>query len=750
MIELFFHYKIQKAVPTLPVAKNKGKDIYESFTLQACYPFMSEKSGAAIIKKIFELPQIKHVLEKSAITQKEFTFPEMQKDILASSSFDIAKTFKGTYVTSIDVLIAYLFLIEKDAKILFAKQLQSEDLYNILYWAKQEYPDEENPKKLRVHPFGAGIGDWLVTGWTPETRKYTSDFTAKAVHEDPSIRGNEATFKLLLEGILKVNEGNVLLVGDIGSGKENMVKALAFHCFSGNLGTYFNFKRIYELRVGAFLAGAKDRADLEVRLQSIVAEISHAGNVILYVPEFQNILGASSYGLDLAGALLPFLKDSNLPIIATMTTANYKTYMEKNQLKQVFTVVEMKEPDKSTAIQMVMSDAKSIEHKYKVIVSYRAVLSSVELAERYVQDQSLPGSAIALLENVANSVAQNKTRPDFDGSRKKLVVEEDVVRKVEEAAHVAIGLPTGAEIELLLHLEDKLHERVIAQSDAIAAIAEALRRIRSGMTTSQRPASFLFLGPTGVGKTETAKALADLYFGGEKHIIRLDMSEYADEDGLKRLLGAPPGQGNERGELTDKVKDNPTSLILLDEFEKANKKILNLFLQVLEDGRLTDNKGVTVSFRNCIIIATSNAGSEFIREEVEKKTAIDKKFQERLLSELQTKAIFTPELLNRFDDIITFKPLGEAEIKQVIQLLLQNLTKMLQKQDISITYDDAVIEKIASEGMDSEFGARPLHRFIQDNIEDIIAQKRLTKEIDRGKKVTVSVDGTGAFSANVT
>ena len=232
-------------------------------------------------------------------------------------------------------------------------------------------------------------------------------------------------------------------------------------------------------------------------------------------------------------------------------------------------------------------------------------------------------------------------------------------------------------------------------------------------------------------------------------MIRLDMSEYTDDDGLKRLLGAPPGEGDERGELTDKIHDNPASLILLDEFEKANPKIHNLFLQVFDDGRLTDNKGNTVSFRNAIIIATSNAGSEFIREEIEKGTPIDRNFQHKLLDQLQSKGIFKPELLNRFDDIVIFKPLGQEQVTAIVKLLLSQLKKAMEKQDIKIYFDDAVIAKIAREGFDKDFGARPLRRYIQDTIEDLIAQKRLTREIDRGKTVTFSLDGTGALHVGI-
>jgi len=749
MIEVFFHFKISKPVPSITVTKNDRKDIFQSFTMQALSPFVTQGKTSGVIKKLIDLPQVKLFLQKADMSHKDVVFVDIDKELLAKSALDTAVTFKGKFVTTIDVFVAYLLLIEKDQKLLFAKQLKSEDLYNISYWIRQVAPQEENPKKVRVRFEGAGVGEDLVSGWTPETKKYTAQFTSLALKETPLIRGREQEFKTMLEGLIKVENNNILLVGDIGSGKENLVRALSYYSFEGELGGYLNYKRVLELLVGALTAGATNRSDLESRLQEIIAEISHAGDVIIYVPEFQNIIGASSYGLDLSGALLPYLKLGNLPLIATMTTGSYKAYMEKNSLKEAFSVIELKEPDKNSAIQMVLGDGTNIERKYNAILSYKSIASAVELANRFFQDQALPGNAVSLLETVANKIALSKDIPFFEKTHKKMVLEEHVVKQVEEQAHVAIGMPTGAEIDLLLHLEERLHERVIEQNEAITAISEAMRRVRSGMNTSERPVSFLFLGPTGVGKTETAKTLADFYYGGEKNMIRLDMSEYTDEDGVKRLLGSAPGEGDERGELTDKVHDNPASLILLDEFEKANPKIHNLFLQVLDDGRLTDNKGVTVSFRNAIIIATSNAGSEFIREEVGKGTKIDKEFQQRLLEYLQTKNIFKPELLNRFDDVVTFKPLGEAQVVQVIKLLLGSLAKTLTDQDIKLIVDDAVIEKIAKEGFDSEFGARPLRRYIQDNIEDMIAQKKLTKELDRGKTAAFSIDGTGALKLTV-
>lgn len=750
IFEVFFHYHVCRIMPPLTVDKNKSKDLYESFTREAVSGFITESTTPAIMKKIVHYPAIKQFLQKADITPEEMIFTDIPKQMLIESAFDTAKTFKGKYVTTVDLLVAYLFLTEKDTKLFFAKQLRTTDIANLMTWIRNSYPDEENPKKARFHISGRGIGDELVSGWTPETKKYTANFTNLAIRDEPLIIGREVAFKAMLENILKLQNNNILLVGDIGAGKENLVKALAYHSFMGNLVPMLNYKRFFQLLVGSLTAGASTRNDLETRLQSIIAEISHSTDVVLYIPEFQNILGATSYNLDLSGALLPYLNSGNMPVIATMSTGNYKAYMDRNSLKEVFTVIQLPEPDKDTATQMILTESDKIEKKYKVILSYRAIASSVHFAERFLQDEVLPGSAIALLDSVSNAVSLDTKALPFGKTRRKMVLEKDVIKKVEETVHVRIAAPTQDEINLLLHLEDKLHERLIAQDAAIIAVSEAMRRLRAGVMGTEKPISFLFLGPTGVGKTETAKTLAQYYYGNEKNLVRFDMSEYKGEDGMRRLLGAPPGQGEERGELTEKVRDNPSSLILLDEFEKAHISIHDLFLQVLDDGRLTDNKGQTVSFRNSIIIATSNAGSELIREEVEKGTKFDKQFQSKLLDYLQSKAIFKPELLNRFDDVIIFRPLDQVQVVQVVKLLLKQLSERLQEQDITVTFDDAVIEKIASEGFDQEFGARPLRRYIQDNVEDLLAQHKLTNEISRGKSVSFFINGTGALDISVT
>ena len=746
LIEAYFHFRIARYRPTVTLDKNDKTNLYSSCTMQLLYPLLTQHETSEIFKKILAQESSRMMLQKCTIEQHELQTLPVPVDSLISYASELAISVHGNFITTMDVLAAYLLMTEDKTKLLFSKKMKPEELVHVLQWARLDFPYEEHPKSPQVTFSGGGIGDALVTGWTLETKKYTIDFTYTALQKKPLLMGRAGEYHEVVEGISKAEHNNVLLVGDVGSGRENLVRALAYHSFSGTLGGSLNNKHFFELMLGQLIAGATDRSNLEERLQAIINEVSHARNVILYIPEFQNILGTGSYNVNLSGALLPYLKNGSIPVVATITQGNYKSYLESNPLRQVFEVVILHEPTKDIAFQMLFDKSLEIEKNNHVILSYKAIAASVVYADRYLQDNVLPGSAVELLQDAAHEVAIS-SRKAFENTGKKIVLEEDVIAKLEEKTHIAVSEPKQEEKELLLHLEDKLHERIVDQVEAISAISEAMRRLRSGFAQNNKPVSFLFLGPAGVGKTETAKALAALYFGGEKNMIRLDMSEYADTDGVKRLLGASPGQGDERGELTDKVHDKPFSLILLDEFEKANPKILDLFLQVLEDGRLTDNKGKTVSFVNSIIIATSNAASEFIREEIGSGVVVDKSFQQKLLEHLQSKGLFKPELLNRFDDIVTFKPLSQQDIQQITLMLLKNVSEKLKEQDIRLVFDQAIIQKIAKEGFDQQFGARPIRRYIQANIEDLLASKKLQNQIPRGSVITVLTDQDGVIVA---
>src|SRR5258706_255388 len=571
-----------------------------------------------------------------------------------------------------------------------------------------------------------------------DNKKYTQDFTSYALKKRSFTVGREKEFAELISAVSKKHTNNALLVGDVGVGKENLVEALAYDSFEGILDKELNHKKIYLFMVGSFMAGVTSKGELEGRLEAVIEEISHADNIILYMPEFQNILGASSFDLDISGALLPHLRNGKILIIATISSSNYKVYLEDNPMHEVFEVIKVIPPEREIAIKMLLEKAREIEQENMVHISFGAIVSAISYATHYLPDDVLPGNAVTLLSDTAHTMHEKKR-----AFGKVIILSDDIVSRVEEKARIKVGPPTPKEKELLLALEETLHKKIVGQEEAISAISEALRRLRAGIASTSKPISFLFLGPTGVGKTETAKTLADIYYGGWGRHVRTDMSEYSDTNGINRLLGAPPGEGTKRGELTEKVHDNPFSLVLLDEFEKAHPDILNLFLQVLEDGRLTDNRGRTVSFVNCLIIATSNAGSELIREEIQKTKEISSKFQQDLLDFLQTKGIFKPELLNRFDAVIAFKPLDDEKLLSVTKLMLEATAHKLEEHDISVTFNDDLVAKVAHEGSNEQFGARPLRRFIQDKVEDMVAQKILKGEIARGAHITLSVDESG-------
>lgn len=733
MFSLFFRFKIATKQPELPILQNK-ENAYKSFTLLALDTILFQPTTSAVAKHLITLPAIQFILHKSNIAPTELPTIDFLKDELIKEAVAMTESSKGMYVTTIDIFAAYILLTEAKTQLLFSKHVKAEEFMHIVYWAHTAFPQEEHPPRLQVKFSGEGLAEEWVSGWTFETKKYISDLTAQVVAQPVDMVGRKQEFEGTVEVLSKDVKNSVILVGEPGVGKTTLVHAIVSKSFAGELQGSLYHKRFYELMVGALLAGAQDQSSLESRLQEIFAELTHAGNIILFIPEIQNITGASTFKLDLTGALLPYLQNGSIRIIATTTPGSYKSYIEPSvSFRDVFEVISLAEPTDQDVIPMVMTRAAALEAQHHLSFTYNAIMMAITLSKRYLHDRFLPGTAIDLLNLVASSAVQTHVT---------VIDEQQVVQKVEEQTHIAVAAPNAQEKELLLHFEEKLHERVIEQDEAVRDIAQAVRRFRSGLSMGVKPISFLFLGPTGVGKTETAKAVSALYFGGEQNMIRLDMSEYQTPDSINRLLGAP-GAGEARGELTEKIHEHPYSLVLLDEFEKAHPDILNLFLQVLDEGRLTDNKGKTVSFSSALIIATSNAGAEYIRESIEKGAVIDKTFHEQLLDYLQTKALFKPELLNRFDGIIVFKPINQNQAMSITKLMLASVAKQLAEQDVTVTFDDKLISKIAHDGFDPQFGARPLRRYIQENIEDLFAKKLLEGSVKRGDKITLSVDPSG-------
>lgn len=743
IIEIFFRYKIENVIPQISISSVKADELYRSSTRVLLEKMVSARNGKDLILGLFKLPQGNFFLQKIGITNVAEQVVDVPVQNLLDKAVEITKAVSGQFLTSSDVLGAYFVLTENQTHILLQRQLRVEDVPSIVLWCRL-HSSEEIIKKTGVSYGGFCLGDSLLTGWTPEVKKYTTYVPFLPKYTIPVLSGREQIYKEIVNTLSQQENNNVLLVGEPGVGKKFLIRLLTEDGLKGKLPDKLNHRQILELLVGELVAGATAQGSLEERMQAIIDEVSHAGNVLLYISNLQDLLGASNQSLNVTGMLFPYLRDGKLPIIASITPDAYTAYIEKNPIAETFAVLRITEPAVEDARRMLFGRSESIEYQTGALISYEALQAALDFGSTYQPLKRFPGNAVQLLADCAHTVSHSD-KPLFDNTKKRLVEKKDIADFIEEKVHVPVGDPSTKEKDLLLHIEDRLHQQVIGQNEAITQIAEALRRVRTGFSFGKKPVSFLFLGPTGVGKTETAKALAILYFGGENHMLRFDMSEYVDETGIHRLLGAGPGEGQEWGELTEKIFDNPFSLVLLDEFEKANPHILDLFLQVFDDGRLTDSKGKTVSFANAFVIATSNAASEFIREAVVRGTKIDKAFYQQLLTYLQEQHNFKPELLNRFDAVVVFTPLGKEEIQQIISLLLTQVTKNLAKQNITVSFDELVREKILKDGFDIQFGARPLRRYIQDSIEDMLAKKILQGEIKAGSNVIVSVGPDGVI-----
>jgi ATP-dependent Clp protease ATP-binding subunit ClpA len=744
MVEIFYRYKISFMQSKKTLQEVEEKDALHVMTLPALSSMHASSLAYGVVKDLLKFPQVRFFLERAAISPQELAKNDMGNALLPQEAYSLAKSINGKRITTIDIMAAYLLLNEEKTQLLFNKKLKPKDIQRILQWTRLIYPQEEEHQRFHIESNGGGFGENLVIGWTPETKNYTRNFTNSLSERDVSIVGREKEYELIKEVLSKSENNNLVLVGEAGVGKEQLIQKLALDSYSGRINRELASKTILELMVGSLLAGATTQGDLQARIEAIIAEVSHAHNILLYIPDFQNMIGGGTFSLDLSGALAPYLKNGTLPIIASMTEGAYKTYLERSSLNQLFSPIKVAEVNEDLALLMVMEKTQEIEKKSSVIITYSGLVEAVRYADRYSQSMVLPGSAIGLLSDAVSGVLLTDA-PLYPQSKRRLLQGDAVVKIVEQKTKIALSEPTQEEKNLLLHLEDVLHQHIVGQDAAVHVLGEAMRRLRVGIEERERPISFLFLGPTGVGKTETAKTLANTYFGGEATMIRLDMSEYADEEGQRRLLGSLPGQGDERGELTEQIRDHPYSLILLDEFEKAHSSIRDLFLQILEDGRLTDNKGRTISFINTIIIATSNAGSNFIHDEIGKGRTVDKQFESELSEYLQSHNIFKPELLNRFDAVVTFKPLSEAEVHTISGLLLNELKKKLAEKDINLEIDDAVLNKVSREAYNKEMGARPIRRYIQDTLEDLLSQKMLASTITRGGNVKLTVDSNNAF-----
>ncbi len=644
--------------------------------------------------------------------------------------------------------------------------------------------------------------------------KFGRDLTqaAKNGEIDPVI-GREKEIQRVIQILSRRTKNNPVLIGEPGVGKTAVAEGLALEIAKGNVPEILKDKRVVSLDLTGMVAGAKYRGDFEERIKAAIDEVKKSKNTILFIDELHTIVGAGAAegSADAANILKPSLARGDFQVIGATTLNEYRKYIEKDAaLERRFQPVKVGEPTPEQAVQILKGLRDSYEAHHKVKITDEAINAAVTLSSRYIADRYLPDKAIDLIDEGASKVRlASLTSPDnvkeledeiadyekekasaineqdferaarlrdeqkelqtkLDDAKKKWqeqqkgnsgeVTAEDIAKIVSEWTGIPVVQLTKEESERLLNMENVLHERVIGQSEAVTAIAKAIRRGRVGLKDPKRPVgSFIFLGPTGVGKTELCKALAEAMFGDENAMLRLDMSEYMEKHTVSKLIGSPPGYVGfeEGGQLTEKVRRKPYSVVLFDEIEKAHPDVFNMLLQILEDGRLTDSQGRTVDFKNTIIIMTSNVGARLITEkqsslgfnsENENAEEGEKKdIKELVTGELRK--VFRPEFLNRVDDIIVFNKLNKDEIKQIAVKMLKTLENRLDKMNIKISFTDNAVSEIANKGFDENYGARPLRRAIQNEIEDPLSEQMLEGKVKDGAVVTCDFsDGQFTFT----
>ncbi len=620
---------------------------------------------------------------------------------------------------------------------------------------------------------------------------FGTNLTTKAKNNQLDlVIGRDKELERVIQILNRRTKNNPCLIGEPGVGKTAIAQGLALKIASGNVPAKLLTKEVYLLDMTAVIAGTQFRGQFESRMKAIIDECKSCGNIILVIDEIHNIIGAgdAEHSMNAADILKPSLSNGEIQLIGTTTLKEYRKYIEKDSaLERRFQQVLVEEPSPSDAVNILEGIKKYYEDFHKVKISTDVIRQAVIMSEKYIHDRFLPDKAIDVLDEACSQInldnkelyelevlknelaevqsekeeaaqadstedyqkaaelkmKECKLLEDIDNLNKKMktvsLTVQDIANVIERWTKIPVNKITEEETQKLLNLEQNLHKRIVGQDDAVQAVSRAIRRNRAGLQTTKRPPSFIFVGPTGVGKTELAKSLAYEMFGDENSIIRVDMSEYMESHSTSKLIGSPPGYVgyDDAGQLTEKVKRKPYSIVLLDEIEKAHPDVFNILLQVLDDGRLTDSQGNTVNFENTIIIMTSNVGSNVNTNSIgfgNESSTDYSKLQDSL------KETFRPEFLNRVDEIVTFKALTESQLLEIVDMMLENTKKALEDKDIKFTISDSSKQFLLQKGTDLKYGARPLRRAIQRYVDDELSELLLKSELKNGQAVNVDCE----------
>ena len=670
------------------------------------------------------------VLRRAGVTDAAYdTFMESRAKTLLEDAFMVEKD-NGITLAS---YTRSLFRQDMEfAKFLLTQEITKEEIAGAAAWveridqrrrAKERWWSRDELGRIE------GIGKTLSYGQAFALERYGHDITEDPLYPSAiqTAREEDDEVEAMESALLKAHEANVLLVGDDILEATMAVARLAAKIQTGKVLPKLEHKRVFRIDPNAIVAAKREKAEIEKELVLVLNHAVRAGNIIVALENFPGLLNsAGTVGIDLLDLLRPFLTSPSLQIIATAeTNAAHATLERSTEMMQFFEVVRMHGASREGSLAVLEQTAMAAEQKHGVLITYPALAEIYQCAERYFPDGVMPDKAIDLLEEAVPYAREHEVS----------ILTDVLVRELVEAkTGVPLGKAEGEERQNLIALEDRLHRRVIGQDEALVAVSKAMRRARSGIANTDRPmGSFLFLGPTGVGKTETAKALAEVLFNDEDAMHRIDMSEYSGADALGRLIG----ENNEPGRLSSMLREKQYGVLLLDEFEKGSGKVHDLFLQILDEGEFSDSDGRAVNARNLVIIATSNAAADMIFDMSNR--GVDPSTSENaIVDEIIKRGVYRPELLNRFDGVIVFHPLSKVHITAIAHIKLEALAKRLLEKGIILSVTDELTQAAADAGFDPKFGARPMNRFIQDTVEQAVADKVLKGEIAPGASITLT------------
>jgi len=654
-----------------------------------------------------------------------FDFQKIINDALKE-----ALTRNATRIGSRDILVSLLDNYDPLKKIFSNKNIKKEDVRSLAEWLYALKYNEKYRKKFwewkNLAKKGTLARDW-ASGYSLYLDRFSIDWTKKLSKGFPEIIGHEEKVNSMERGLSREDLNNVLLVGESGVGKKSMIFELARKSFFGESLPGVNYKRIVELDIPGLLARIDNSGEIEKIIDTIFQEVTFSGNIILVIDAIHNFIGGESAPgkINISGILGSYLPLANFKIVGITNYGGYRKVIEESSLSSFFEKVEVPELSKNDTFRVLQRMTLGLEKKHNIMVSYLSLKQIIDYCSKYMPSRPFPKKAMDLLDEAIVYISQNKG---------KILLPEHIADIVSQKTNIPIGDLKSREKNILMNLENLIHEKVINQEEAIKEVSSALRRSRAEISIRKKPmGTFLFLGPTGVGKTETAKALAEVYFNSIEKMIRIDMSEFQNLSDIARLIGSSEYEGI----LTTKVKENPFSLILLDEIEKAHKDILNIFLQILDEGHVTDGLGRKIDFKNSIIIATSNAGSNIIINNIKKGYDLDK-FKGQLLGHLFEEGLFRPEFINRFDAVVLFTPLTPNNLIKIVELILKNVADGLKDKNIEIIITEELKRKIVDLGYNPIFGAREIKRVIQSKVENILASAIISGRIKNGDKIKIN------------